>query len=73
LEKVLANRYFSRRITPEDARRAIDLVRDHAVIQRLDVTVPDVAPHGSDAPVLAAALSANANYLVTGDKELLAL
>jgi uncharacterized protein len=66
-ERTLANRYFSARLAPEDVRVYMGFVRTAG--RRIEVTVEvvGVATHPEDDLVLATAVSAGAEYLVTGD------
>lgn len=73
IERTLAKPYFAQRI-PE-ARRATALtafVQD-AARATITVGVSGVASHPKDDLVLATAVSAGADYLVTGDRKLQAL
>jgi uncharacterized protein len=70
LRKTLAQPYFRRRIRSEDRELLLILltkVAEHVVIRR---RVTGVATHPEDDPILATALSARADYLVTGDQRL---
>jgi uncharacterized protein len=70
LRKTLAQPYFKRRIRSEDRELFLMLltkVAEHVVIRR---RVTGVATHPEDDPILATALSARADYLVTGDQRL---
>lgn len=71
LERTLAKPYFRNRLEPEKAQQALDVFRAHAVVTRLTVAVNGIATHAADDLVVAAALSADAGYLVTGDAGLL--
>jgi putative PIN family toxin of toxin-antitoxin system len=70
IEHTVAKPYFAARIR----RRASDLLvaalREQATRTEITVTVTGVATHPEDDLVLAAAVSAEADFLVTGDKQL---
>ncbi|MCD6028134.1 MAG: hypothetical protein K0S78_308 [Thermomicrobiales bacterium] len=62
--------YFTRRLPAPRIAEALDSVRIDAVVQPLTVAVSGIASHAEDDVVLATELSAGAEFLVTGDKEL---
>lgn len=64
------DRYFQRRLTPSQMIRAQSLLRRRATLTPITVEVHGVATHPEDDLVLAAAVSAKADYLVTGDGKL---
>jgi putative PIN family toxin of toxin-antitoxin system len=70
LRKTLAQPYFTRRIRSED--RELFLILLTKIAERVPVRhrVSGVATHPEDDPILATALSARADYLVTGDQPL---
>lgn len=70
LSDTLANPYFSQRLSGDDIARALASVATDAVVQPLTISVIGVASHPEDDLVLATALSAGADYLVTGDRRL---
>lgn len=70
LERALTDPYFTRRLATDDIAAYLDFVRRAATFTPLTVTVQDVAAHAADDLVLATAVSAQADYLVTGDKKL---
>ena len=73
LDRTWSKPYFrSRRSLPHVAR-AESAVRALARVVSPTTTVSGVAPHAADDLVLAAAVSAGADYLVTGDKRFLAV
>jgi uncharacterized protein len=72
-QRTLDKPYFSQRLTSEQRAANIALLRREAVVTALTVEVSGVATHPEDDLVLAAALSASADYLVTGDHKLQAL
>lgn len=59
--------YFQRRMTPEQMAKDLDLLRRRALLTPLTVEVRGVATHAEDDLVIATAVSAGADYLVTGD------
>jgi putative PIN family toxin of toxin-antitoxin system len=70
LRKTLDQPYFKRRIRSEDRELFLILLSkfaEHVAIRR---RVTGVATHPEDDPILATALSAHADYLVTGDLRL---
>jgi putative PIN family toxin of toxin-antitoxin system len=70
LERTLDEAYFRRRVTSERRLQLLALLRQEASITPLTVTVQGVASHPEDDLVLSAAVSAGADYLVTGDGQL---
>lgn len=68
LRRTLSNTYFSRRITPQDVQVYVDYIRDVAQHTDITVSVIGVATHPEDDLVLATALSAGADFLVTSDR-----
>ena len=71
LETVLQRPYFARHITPEDRHRILQTLRTDAEIVSLQIVVIGIAKHGEDDLVLSAAVSGNADFLVTGDSDFL--
>lgn len=69
----LAKPYFRTRLGEERAQSLIELLLETAIIVPERVSVSGVAPHPKDDPVIAAALSGEARYLVTGEHRLEAL
>jgi putative PIN family toxin of toxin-antitoxin system len=70
LTRVFSYPYFTRRLTATEIDAAFSLLRTEALNQPLTVDVVGVAAHPQDDLILATALSAEAQYLVTGDKRL---
>jgi putative PIN family toxin of toxin-antitoxin system len=70
LERTLQKPYFQQRLTNEQSSRFIVLLRKRAIISPITISVRGVATHPEDDLILATALSAKANYLVTGDAKL---
>jgi len=73
LEHTFEEPYFATRLSPARRRANLALVREEAIIAPLKVRVQDVATHPEDDLILATAVSARVDYLVTGDKKLQAL
>jgi uncharacterized protein len=65
--------YFSGHLTAEQRAKNIALLRAEAAIVPLTIAVRGVATHPEDDLVVATVLSARADYLVTGDRQLRAL
>lgn len=59
--------YFLRRLTPQQVESGVDALRRQATSVGLTPEVHGVATHPEDDLVLAAAVNAEADYLVTGD------
>ncbi len=70
LERTLEKPYFRQRLTAEQSSRFIVLLSRAATISPVTVQVQGVATHPEDDLVLATAISAKADYLVTGDANL---
>jgi uncharacterized protein len=66
----LRDPYFRRRLSPAQISRAAALLRYQATETPITCTVRGVATHPEDDRVLAAAVSAQVDYLVTGDRKL---
>jgi putative PIN family toxin of toxin-antitoxin system len=73
VQNVLASPYFSRFIPAADRAAAIETFRADATIVPITVAVEGVATHPEDDLILATALSGQVDYLVTLDRQLLAL
>src|SRR3954447_16444344 len=70
LGKTFAQPYFKRRILSEDRELFLILltkIAEHVAIRH---RVTGIATHPEDDPILATALSAHVDYLVTGDQRL---
>jgi uncharacterized protein len=65
--RTLQKPYFRQRLSVEQIARATQLLARRATLTPLTVQVSGVAAHPEDDLVLSTALSANADYLVTGD------
>jgi putative PIN family toxin of toxin-antitoxin system len=70
VERTLTDPYFQRRLTPEEINRGNLALRQRGRLIPITVTVSGVATHPEDDLVIATALSAKAQYLVTGDAQL---
>ena len=68
--RTLAKPYFRRRLTLTQIVAAHSLLTRRAVLAQITVRVQRVAAHPEDDLILATALSANADFLVTGDEQL---
>ena len=68
LRRTLSNAYFRTRLSPEDAQVYLDYIHDFAEHVELTVRVVGVATHPEDDLVLASAVSAQADFLVTSDR-----
>jgi uncharacterized protein len=69
-ERTLYKPYFADRLSIRQRNGIIALLRTGAVMTQLSVTVSGVATHPEDDLVLSSAVSAAADYLVTGDRKL---
>jgi uncharacterized protein len=70
LRRTLATPYYAARITPVAAARYVQLLISLGTTVRITTPVSGVATHPEDDPILATALSAQSDYLVTGDQRL---
>lgn len=70
---VLTRPYFAARLTTGECERFLFDVRNGSHRETPDETVRGVAPDLEDDLVLGTAVAANAEFLVTGDKGLLAI
>jgi uncharacterized protein len=68
LHRTLQKPYFQNRLSPEDSTEIERIIIRWARKVPITVTVHGVATHPEDDPILATALSAGADYLVTGDQ-----
>ena len=71
LENVLQRPYFTRHISQNARVQILQTPRIDAEIVVPDIVVIGIAKHREDDQVLSAAVSGNADYLVTGDAEFL--
>ena len=65
-----AKPYWRARMTAQRVEASLNLLRRRSEITPITVTIEGVASHPEDDMVLATALSAEAEYLVSGDREL---
>ncbi len=70
LERTLQSPYFQRRLSPLQVARVLALLRRRATLISITVVTQGIATHPEDDPVVATAVSADADFLVTGDREL---
>ena len=70
LERTLQKPYFRRYLTEKQSSRFLKLLQRRASVSPITVSVHEVATHQEDDLILATAVSAKADYLVTGDSKL---
>jgi putative PIN family toxin of toxin-antitoxin system len=70
LAHTLQRPYFRQRLTPEQISSAITLLKSESTITPITTKIKGIATHPEDDVILATAVSAKADYLVTGDTEL---
>jgi putative PIN family toxin of toxin-antitoxin system len=70
LERTLQKPYFRRYLTDKQSARFLLLLRKRATVSPIAVVVHGIATHPEDDRILATAISAKADYLVTGDTKL---
>jgi putative PIN family toxin of toxin-antitoxin system len=70
LEHTLQKPYFRRYLPEKLASRFLKLVQKQATVSPITVSVHGIASHPEDDVILATAVSAKADYLVTGDTKL---
>jgi len=68
LARALTRPYFISRVSAVTISRYLASVAQHATFSSITVSVSGVATHPEDDLVLATAVSAGADYLVTGDR-----
>jgi putative PIN family toxin of toxin-antitoxin system len=73
VDRTLRKPYFARRIDDATRTRLLGLLRRRSRVIELTIRLSGIATHPEDDLVLSAAVSARADYLVTGDRPLLAL
>ena len=73
LARVLAKPYFHERLGPEQAALDVERLRRDARFVTLPEPLPRIAAHWHDDAILATVAAGHAEYLVTGDRELLRL
>lgn len=70
LARTFEDRYFAHKLSPDQIEAALTSLRVRAALQAITVDVRGVATQPKDDLVLATAVSAGAQYLVTGDGRL---
>ncbi len=70
LSHTLQSTYFWQRLSPQQISSAMRLLRSETTITPITAKVHGVATHPEDDVILATAVSAKADYLVTGDTKL---
>ncbi|MBI4505431.1 MAG: putative toxin-antitoxin system toxin component, PIN family [Chloroflexi bacterium] len=70
LTNTFCTRYFTQHLTSQEIADALLVLRRRATHTPIIASVRDVATHPEDELVLATAVSAQADYLVTGDTKL---
>lgn len=70
LARTFQQPYFRHHLTPAQQSNNLALVRTYATIVTITVEVHGAATHPEDDQILATAVSARADYLVTGDIKL---
>jgi putative PIN family toxin of toxin-antitoxin system len=73
VERTLGKDYFRRALLDTDRDSLLAALRRRSVVVPITAVISGVASHPEDDLVLATAVSGDANYLVTEDKQLLAL
>lgn len=74
INKTCSKKYLVKKIKPQEAERLIALLKKSAtLLPEITEAIPLVARDPKDDYLLAAALLGQADYLVTGDKDLLEL
>ena len=71
LSRTFQKPYFKNHLTNKAVTNFIDLLQNEAFVTPITVQVQGVATHPGDDWIVATALSAKADYLVTGDMPLL--
>lgn len=71
LEQTLQKPYFQSRLTKSDIVAFFDLLQNETIVTPITVNISGAATHPEDDLILAAAVSAQVDYLVTGDGPLL--
>jgi putative PIN family toxin of toxin-antitoxin system len=70
LQRTFQKPYFRRYRTDEQSSRFIRLLQRRAAVSQVTVSVQGIATHPEDDRILATAVSAKADHLVTGDTKL---
>ncbi len=71
IERTLQKPYFQSHVTKGDVTSFMDLLKNETTITLITVDIQGVTTHPEDDLTLATAVSAKADYLVTGDGPLL--
>lgn len=71
LKSALEKPYFAQRITPQQVAGTITLFKQEAIVTPITTNIQGAATHPEDDLILATAVSATVDYLVTGDQPLL--
>lgn len=72
--KIPSKRYLAERITPENAEKLVTILRQISeVVPRIELEIPALTRDPKDDYLLAHAVVGEADYLVTGDDDLLVL
>lgn len=71
VHQVLQKPYFQKHLESNEITSFVDLLQNEAILTPITTTVHGVATHPEDDLVLATAVSAKADFFVTGDKPLL--
>ncbi len=71
LRLTLQKPYFQKYVTINDVAAFIDLLHNEATVIPITISIKGLATHPEDDLILATAVSAKADYLVTGDGPLL--
>lgn len=70
LDRALRKPYFAARLDERDRRAFLNLLVQNATVVEVTEPVPAVLVDSADNQVLAAAMSANCPYIISGDREL---
>jgi putative PIN family toxin of toxin-antitoxin system len=70
LARTFEQPYFARRLTAAQRHANLTLVREEAALASITTPVSGVATHPEDDLILAAAVSARVDFLVTGDRQM---
>ena len=71
LSRTFQKPYFKKHLSSQAVTNFIDLLQNETFVTPITVKVQNVATHPEDDLTIATALSAKADYLVTGDQPLL--
>jgi putative PIN family toxin of toxin-antitoxin system len=70
LERTFQKPYFRRSLTDTQSSRFLNLLRKRATVSPITASVHGIATHSKDDVIVATAVSAKADYLITGDGKL---